>query len=51
MGSNPTPSAYARQCPEPAERTGAMKKLMILLVVLIGLGVIGALVARKLAED
>jgi hypothetical protein len=28
-----------------------MKKLMILLVVLIGLGVIGALVARKLAED
>jgi len=37
--------------PQPAERTGAMKKLMILLVVLIGLGVIGALVARKLAED
>jgi len=28
-----------------------MKKLLIVLVVLIGLGVIGALVARKLAED
>jgi hypothetical protein len=28
-----------------------MKKLLILIVVLIGLGVIGALVARRLAED
>lgn len=51
VGSNPTPSACTRQWTDLNERTGPMKKLLILIVVLIGLGVIGALVARRLAED